>query len=408
MSRPKQPAAFLIGTVCLFLLALPSIAQGQQYQVIHAFQGDGQDLGPFSGLTVVGEKYVAATVGNLFSLQYGDWLYNDLFNLYPGNYGYWPMARPIVGPDGALYGTTYEGGLESACNGNGCGVVYKVQPPPSFCRAVQCYWTYTVLHTFTGGADGGGSVAEVAFDSAGNLYGTALYGGNNPSCPFNYGCGVLFEMSPSGGGWTFNVIYSFTGGNDGANPSGGLTLDAVGDLYGTAFIKGSSGAGVLFRLTHANGGWTQTVLHSFQAATDGAGPDYSLTTDASGNFYGVTYDGGPNGGGTVYEYSLSTQAFSLLYPFALPGIPGGSPALDSAGNLYGVVSHGGDQRIGFIYELSPSENHWIYTDLYDFGEGDNDGGFPFCSLIIDQQGRLYGTTTGGGAGHGGTVWQFTP
>jgi uncharacterized repeat protein (TIGR03803 family) len=266
-----------------------------------------------------------------------------------------------------------------------------------------------VLHTFTGGADGGNPVSEVVFDRAGNLYGTAPYGGSS-ACTF--GCGVVYKMTPSRGGWTQTVIYNFTGGSDGAYPEGGLIFDQAGNLYGTA-AGGTGQAGIIFKLTPSSDGWTETVLHNFQLATDGGGLQYSLTADASGNMYGVTYGGGSGNGGTVFECSPSGGGtFTVLYSFGPsggePSEPSGTPVLDSAGNLYGATSHGGSyfNHYGTVWELSPSSHGWIETDLHTFIGSDGYGIFPFCSLVLDSQGRLYGTTSMGGPCCG-TVWQLT-
>jgi uncharacterized repeat protein (TIGR03803 family) len=412
MTRPEQQIASTIRSAFFFLLLI-SAAQAQQFQVIHDFMNRGDGGDPYSGLTPFHGKFFGTTSGTVFSLESegSSWILNTLFNLpgYPYSGGSWIMAKVVVGPDGALYGTTYEGGVLDGCaHDNGCGVVFKLQPPATFCHAVQCFWKQTVLHTFTGGADGGNPISEVVFDRAGNLYGTTPYGGNT-ACP--YGCGVVYKMMPSAGGWTQIVIYNFTGGSNGAHPSSGLIFDQAGNLYGAA-DEGTGQAGIIYELTPSNGGWTETVLHNFQPATDGAGPQYSLVADASGNMYGVTYGGGPASGGTVYEWSPSGGGtFSVLYSFGLaygePSSPSGTPVFDGAGNLYGTTSHGGTGFLNFgtVYKLSPSSQGWKETDLHTFIG--NDGIFPFCSVVLDQQGRLYGTASMGG-GCCGTVWQLTP
>ncbi len=408
----SQKIAFTITVFCLLLLST-SMASAQQFQVIHTFMGHGDGGEPETGLTPYHGKFLGTSYSNVFSLQSqnGSWVLTPIFNfpLGPFTDGIWPFGKIVVGPDGALYGTTYEGGIPETCpDNNGCGVVYRLQPPTSFCRSVQCFWTETVLHTFTGGADGGNPVSEVVFDRAGNLYGTTPIGGSS-NCPS--GCGVVYKMTPSAGGWTQTVIYNFTGGSDGQYPRGGLIFDQAGNLYGAAGSAESSG--IIYKLTPSNGSWTETVLHSFQDATDGAAPEYSLTTDASGNFYGVTVAGGPQGGGTVYEYSPSGGgSFTVLHAFGLsygePDAPSGTPIFDNAGNLYGTTAHGGYlfNDYGSVYKLSPSGNGWTETDLYVFTEG-VDGLFPFGSLAFDAQGNLYGTASMGGVGNG-TIWRITP
>jgi uncharacterized repeat protein (TIGR03803 family) len=158
-------------------------------------------------------------------------------------------------------------------------------------------WYEKVLHSFNGG-DGANPAAGLIFDAAGNLYGTTTGGGTS-------GYGTVFELTPmGGGGWTETILYSFGNGTDGAIPYAGLIFDAAGNLYGTTFGGGPyGGAGTVFELTPtAGGGWTETVLHSFNGG-DGANPVAGLIFDAAGNLYGTTTGGGTYGGGTAFELS---------------------------------------------------------------------------------------------------------
>ncbi len=413
MTRSQKIASTFSIILFFILLLSASVAQAQQFQVVHTFMNLGDGGNPYTGLTPYHGKFLGTTYSTVFSLQSesGSWVLTPIFD-FPGppySGGIWPYGKVVVGPDGALYGTTYLGGLQGGCESNGCGVVYRLQPPVSFCRSVQCFWTETVLHTFTGGVDGANPYSEVTFDQAGNMYGAAP-GGGNTACPS--GCGVVYKMTPSAGGWTQSIIYNFTGGDDGYYPSGGLIFDSAGNLYGVA-SGGTGQAGIIYKLTPSNGGWTKTILHNFQEATDGGGPTYTLTADASGNLYGITFGSGPQGGGTVYEYSPSGGGtFTLLYAFGMsygePDTPSGTPILDSAGDLYGTTAHSGRlfTDYGNVYKLSHSNNGWTETDLYIFN-GRSDGYFPYCSLVFDQQGNLYGTASMGGASFG-TVWQITP
>jgi uncharacterized repeat protein (TIGR03803 family) len=263
-----------------------------------------------------------------------------------------------------------------------------------------------VLYSFTGGADGGyPGYGDVVFDQAGNLYGTTSLGGVN-------GFGTVFKLTPSGGGWTESVLYSFAGGNDGAFPYSGVTFDKVGNLYGTTTSGGANGGGTVYQLTPSEIGWTETVLWNFQAASDGSYPVGGVIFDQAGNLYGTTANGGPSSGGTVYELTPSggNWVFTLLYSFSGYAGPFGGLAMDAAGSLYGTTYQDGTYHLGSAFKLTLSGGSWIYTDLHDFDTG---GIYPIGSVVLDAGGNLYGTASAGGSqgcgGNGcGVVWEITP
>src|ERR1039458_6939697 len=158
-------------------------------------------------------------------------------------------------------------------------------------------WTETVIHSFGSGTDGAGPWAGLIFDAAGNLYSTTKGGGT-------YNGGTVFELTPqAGGGWTEQVLHSFQGGADGAQPYAGLIFDAAGNLYGTTYFGGAYGYyGTVFDLTPAAGGtWTEKVLYNFSGFPDGINPVGGLIFDGTGNLYGTTYLGGTYGKGTLFE-----------------------------------------------------------------------------------------------------------
>jgi len=164
-----------------------------------------------------------------------------------------------------------------ACGGgSGCGVVFKLDTTGK----------EIVLHSFTGGADGAApsTAAGLVRDNAGNLYGTTFTGGQG-KCPS--GCGVIFKLSTTG---KVTVLHSFTGGADGAGPEAGLVRDIVGNLYGTTSSGGNlacgggSGCGVVFKLDTTG---KETVLHRFTGGKDGAIPAGRLVRDNAGNLYGT-------------------------------------------------------------------------------------------------------------------------
>src|ERR1700691_396095 len=167
-----------------------------------------------------------------------------------------------------------------------------------------------VIYSFAGGKDGEYLDTDLVMDSAGNLYGTSVQGGD-------FGGGTVFQLSPSSSGWTHTVLYSFTGGNDGGEPYKGVTLDAQGNLYGTAVTGGSGscegGCGVVFKLTNSGGSWTQSVIHTFTGGSDGLGPGSPVAIDKQGNVWGTTPTGGADGMGVIYQLRPTTTGNWTLH-----------------------------------------------------------------------------------------------
>jgi len=202
--------------------------------------------------------------------------------------------------------------------------------------------TLNILHTFNGSPDGAEPYGPLVFDRAGNLYGTTNVGGA-------HNAGTVFIMSPaSGGQWRERVLYSFTGGADGANPQSGVFLDNSGHLYGTTTTGGTYGQGVVYRVSLA-GVPLETALHSFGSSGDGVNPTGSVVADASGNLYGTTYAGGAYGYGTVYELSppVNGSGWTETVLHSFPGgeddglNPTGGLVLSPYGYLIGAAEHGG-------------------------------------------------------------------
>jgi uncharacterized repeat protein (TIGR03803 family) len=269
----------------------------------------------------------------------------------------------------------------------------------------------TQIYSFAGGNDGEYTDTELVMDSAGNLYGTSVQGGTHSS-------GTVFQLSPSGSGWTHTVLYNFTGGADGGEPYKGVTLDAQGNLVGTAVTGGSGscegGCGVVFKLTNSGGVWTQSVIHAFTGGNDGSGPGSPVAFDKHGNIYGTTPTGGAKGFGVVYEIRPGASGswnLSVIHTFTggVDGLGGSASRLllDAVGNVYGVCTVGGTKGFGNVYELSRSSGgKWQLTTLYSF-QDQPDGASPYGGLIFDKSGNLYGTTYYAGANDLGTVYKLT-
>ena len=268
--------------------------------------------------------------------------------------------------------------------------------------------TDLTLYSFTGGSDGGDPLSNLVMDAAGNLYGTTFVGGA-------YGAGEVFELSPSGGGdWSEKVIYSFTGGLDGANPYySGVIFDASGNLYGTTVEGGASNLGTVFELSPTGGNWSEKVLYSFAGGIDGASPYAGLIFGAAGSLYGTTYAGGAYDDGTVFQLTPAgkgpwTETVIHTFNETNGAAPAGELVFDRQGNLYGVTQGGGNSKVGVAFKLVPSPTgRWSGEILHSF-TGGSDGGFPYAEkLVFDALGNLYGTTNGGGASQLGTVFRLS-
>lgn len=291
---------------------------------------------------------------------------------------------------------------------------------------------YDFLGIHAGKADGGNPQGGLIADAAGNLYGTTYYGGATCALYKTKGCGTVYELLPDGsGGWTEKVLYIFTGGADGAFPTGNLVFDASGNLYGTAFLGGSSscsdGCGTVFELSpNSSGGWSESAIYTFTGETDGLGPYAGLVFDAAGNLYGATSEGGTSstcgqGCGTVFELSPSSSGWTkkTLHSFSFSttsntgGIyPVGGVMLDAAGNIYGTLAEGASTTCnpgvgcGSVFRLIKGAVGYTFQLLYTF-EGPR-GQQPVNNLVMDAAGNLYGTAPYGGPSGSGVVFELSP
>ena len=379
------------------MMFVTQCAHSQTLTVLHSFGGpDGEypvaaltldQAGNLYGTTFLGGSRNLGTVFRLMHRSSG-WVFGSLYS-FQGPDGANPASPLIFGRGGALYGTASYGGQ------TGNGVIFALRPPSTICRTSLCPWHETLLYSFTGGIDSEEPQGQLAFDSAGNLYGVA-YGyyiaGMNPP-PSD--AGSVWELARSNNGWAFSVLHSFHGG-DGANPIGGVTFDPAGNLNGTTTLGGAQNDGTVFQLKLNGSAWQESVLHSFDSEV-GIRP--SVIADAAGNLYGAT-----DFTGDVYELTPSGTGWSFANIFHFLGSVANNLAIDSHGNLYGASNSGGFNNAGFIFKLSFVQGSWTFTNLYNF-TGGNDGGSPWGGVIVDAQGNIYGTCQGGGANGGqGTVW----
>lgn len=341
-----------------------------------------------------------------------------------------PYGGLVADKAGNFYGTTFKGGGSSVCSG-GCGTVFKVTPKSK----------ETILHAFVG-SDGSNPIAGLVSDAAGNYYGLTNTGGIS-------GFGTLFKITAAG---KFSVLHQFGRiANDGSTPEGTLTIDSLGNLYGTTYAGGVNNAGTVFRVTTHG---VETVLYSFSyVAPEGSNPLGNVARDSQGNLFGTTGAGGLYGAGILFEINTASQE-TVLYNFCSQAgcVDGAEPtyiSMDALGNIFGETSVSGvvfqfsngvlspfysfcldggvdcaDGGSGYgpltlingtiygtgnmngtnqlAYSLNTSGNFGELYEFENFGKGTQ----PLGGLISDSKGNFYGTTSAGG-GHGsGTVFEL--
>src|SRR5262245_6101894 len=223
---------------------------------------------------------------------------------------------------------------------------------------------------------------DLVMDAEGRLYGMTVQGGD-------FSGGTVFRLTPTATGWAHEVLHHFTGGEDGGQPYGGVTLDAEGNVYGTCVIGGlgppcvEEGCGVVFKLTDVGGTWEHSLVHDFDGGLDGFGPGGPVTFDNLGHLYGMTPTGGEFGLGITFELALRPNGEwveTVIHPFT-GGEDGGSGSagrllIDEQRNIWGVTTTGGTFGAGVVFKMTPvAGGGWTYSTLYAF-KGDPDGVFP--------------------------------
>lgn len=340
--------------------ALRQRGSGWTLSPLHEFSGYMSDgarpqaplaIGPngaLYGTTTSGGNYNGGTVfqlqppANACKTAICYWNESVVQSFTPDN-GQFPFFGQLVfDKSGNIYGTTFSGGFY------GGGVAYEL--------VADSDWMLSILHSFdsiSGSGDGFAPVSGAVFGAAGNLYGTTQYGGTGQCAS---GCGTIFQLTSSG---TESVLYSFNSGSSGNYPNGGLIMDPSGNFYGTTF-DGGGGQGTVFQLAPSGGGWTFSVLYAFPACH----PYSGVTLDAAGNLYGTCSAGGADGFGMVFKLTNSGGSWTLadLHDFT-GGTDGANPSgavvLDSGSNLYGTASSGGDLSLcnglgcGTVWTIAP-------------------------------------------------------
>jgi uncharacterized repeat protein (TIGR03803 family) len=407
-------AVFVVG-----LVLAPVSWAGAGYKVLHAF-GKGNDGGGLFDSVVVDTK------GNLYGTAWGGgaYGYGTVFELTPGTGGRWtetilhnfcsqphcvdgalPFAGLVLDVAGNLYGTA-GGGVQNS------GVIFELSPDSSSGSG----WKFQIIY-------GSGSGSNLILDKAGNLYGPIGPGKHDAGAVSELvrpsGGESRWKEKV-----LYSFCSQQPGCRDGEPPEWNVAWDAAGNLYGTTKFggngspacPGSAGCGVVYQLEALGGGkWKHLVLHRFAAFSgDGQLPYAGVVADSKGNIYGTTLQGGKSG--TVFKLARQPDGDwkeTILYDFPNSGRSGGGPmggvTFDRSGNLYGTASGGGDPscQCGVVFKMTPAgKGKWNYTVLHRFRG--TDGWSPEASLLVDDKGNLYGTTVAGGAGGAGVVFEITP
>ena len=427
----SQPQRMLLVSVAILIFCLAFIgsaarSDAQTETVINSFNcTSGQEQigciptggviarnGVLYGTTVAGGAPVGD--GIVYALKPpsttgGVWSELVLYQFLGGDDGANPAGVLLGGANRILYGVTQGGGT------SGEGTIFSLQPPTNNGTP----WVKNLLYSFAGGSDAALPGYGLVADATGTLYGATGAGGLQ-NCVG--GCGAVFSLTPpaaSGGAWTENVIYSFTGASDGANPSGPLLRGSDGTLYSTVSFGGANGSGAVYALTPpstAGGAWTESVLYSFTDQHDGAFPGGALTS-VNGRLYGTSNFGTLGDLGQVFVLIPPAVAGGVwtertIWSF---GLVSGFGAADNQGviahngALFGTTAGGGTDSAGTVFQLTPpasSTAPWTGTIVYSFT---NPGGLSRPSgLTVGPGGALYGTREDGGTFNGGIVYSVTP
>jgi len=340
----RQDSRWVLTTLYTFLGAADGFNPAGQL----SFGSDGSLYGTtlYGGFWGFGTVYRITNLCKIMCNEWITWKHTVLYNFQDGDCdrgcdGRYSTTPVTFDRAGNAYGITEYGGFGN--DGEGQGTIFQLSPRSP--RGAK--WQESQLHIF-GKTQNDGTQPQGGLlrDNAGNLYGATLSGGDN-------NLGTVYELVNNGNTFTEAVLHSFTG-SDGAHPVSGLVSDASGNLYGTTY--GGSSGGTVFELTPSGNGWTFEVLYNSQAGQ--ASALQGLAIDAGGNLYGLGYAGGRFNDGAIFKLTPTENGrmYTSLHDFtgALDGEYPESLYLDPRGNLYGSAHCGFGCDTSIIWMIAPN------------------------------------------------------
>jgi uncharacterized repeat protein (TIGR03803 family) len=374
--------------IAVALLWHTALANAASLNTVYSFTGKTDGAGPTSGLSLRGTVLYgtaatggASSSGVVYSYDFASSSFTTLYSFTGKDDGATPGQKPIIGPGGYLFGVTRFGGAAST------GTVWELNTTSG---------AFQLVYSFQGGADAANPEGGLVVDKNSNLDGTSFTGGSRDS-------GTVFQVNPTN--FSEKVLASFNGKSGGKSPRLLTATSGGAALYGTTFNGGgASSSGTIFA-TDPVRGRTRT-LYKFTGGNDGATPSGGLLYDGSGSLYGDAQGGGSSGYGTLYKFNIASKQLTPLYTFMDTNDgakPSGGLIFDKSGNIYGVTSkYGTSSANGSLFRFNPSTKQ--FTTLVTFTHGENPGGF----LTLDASGRIWGTTGTGGTNGLGSIYVYKP
>jgi hypothetical protein len=404
-------------TIALSAAALPAAASAPKTITAFKAPSPGQ---PLSGL-------VAGTDGALYGIEFGtvtlnspgapfpsvfrlglktSYLKASLIPVAPAGALSGSLGTLAAGPGGVLYGSATLNGCINLGGGFTfpCEAVVSLTPP----AAGKTEWTPNVVYPLSAG---GVTITSLVATPAGALIGATS-------------ANAVFQLTPAAGAFTYQALYTFTGGADGGFPAGRLLQEHSGSIFGSAYTggaalcgtNGTSGCGTVFRLDPPAAGkttWTERTLYSGTAGPiqlSYMGKDTLFGVDQAGSGAVIRLNPGTTTGSpwvltNLASFAGGTDGADPIYTGLVPGPHGSILGTTASGGLASCVSTPPATGCGVIFELTPTAIGFTKTTLWSF-TGGTDGAGPYGGLLATTPYGLLGETYYGGAGKLGTIYRL--